>query len=32
MREQLRPKTESESEERKKAQKEYLKWWLGKKK
>jgi tRNA(Ile2) C34 agmatinyltransferase TiaS len=32
MREQLRPKTETESEERKKTQKEYLKWWLGKKK
>ncbi len=32
MREQLRPKTESESDERKKTQKEYLKWWLGKKK
>jgi len=32
LRQQLRPKFESESEERRKAQKEYLKWWLGKKK
>ena len=32
LREQLRPRAESESEERKKAHKEYLKWWLGKKK
>ncbi|MFP3985073.1 MAG: hypothetical protein ACLFU9_03780 [Candidatus Bathyarchaeia archaeon] len=32
LREQLRPKPESGIEERRKAQKEYLKWWLGKKK
>ncbi|UCB60301.1 MAG: hypothetical protein JSW72_09395 [Candidatus Bathyarchaeota archaeon] len=32
LRQQLRPKIESEGEERRKAQKEYLKWWLGKKK
>jgi len=32
LRQQLRPRLESDSEERKKTQKEYLKWWLGKKK
>ncbi len=32
LRDQIRPRTESEDEVRKKAQKEYLKWWLGKKK
>jgi tRNA(Ile2) C34 agmatinyltransferase TiaS len=32
LRDQLRPRAESTSEERKKAHKEYLKWWLGKKK
>ncbi len=32
LREQLRPKIESDREEREKAHKEYLKWWLGKKK
>ncbi len=33
LRQKLRPKfEESDSEERKKAHKEYLKWWLGKKK
>ncbi|MCW4052367.1 MAG: hypothetical protein NWE78_04045 [Candidatus Bathyarchaeota archaeon] len=32
LRQQLRPRLESSSEERKKTQKEYLKWWLGKKK
>ncbi|UCE96129.1 MAG: zinc ribbon domain-containing protein [Candidatus Bathyarchaeota archaeon] len=32
LRQQLRPKFESDIEERKKAKKEYLKWWLGKKK
>jgi tRNA(Ile2) C34 agmatinyltransferase TiaS len=32
LRNRLRPKTESDIEERKKTQKEYLKWWLGKKK
>jgi DNA-directed RNA polymerase subunit M/transcription elongation factor TFIIS len=32
LRQQMRPKFESDSEERKKTQKEYLKWWLGKKK
>jgi tRNA(Ile2) C34 agmatinyltransferase TiaS len=32
LRDQLRPRAESKSEERKKAHKEYLKWWLGKKK
>ncbi len=32
LRQQLQPKFESDSEERRKAKKEYLKWWLGKKK
>lgn len=32
LRNRLRPKAESDVEERKKTQKEYLKWWLGKKK
>lgn len=32
LRQQLRPKFESDNEERRKAKKEYLKWWLGKKK
>jgi len=32
LRQQFRPKFESDGEEHRKAQKEYLKWWLGKKK
>ncbi|UCG36674.1 MAG: hypothetical protein JSV64_08810 [Candidatus Bathyarchaeota archaeon] len=32
LRQQLRPGRDTESEKRKKAQKEYLKWWLAKKK
>lgn len=32
LKQQLRPKLVSDGEERRKAQKEYLKWWLGKKK
>jgi len=32
LRQQLRPKLESDLEERKRSRKEYLKWWLGKKK
>jgi len=32
LRQQLRPRFQSDSEDRKKAHKEYLKWWLGKKK
>jgi hypothetical protein len=32
LRQQLRPKFNSSDDERKKAKKEYLKWWLGKKK
>ncbi|UCH30940.1 MAG: hypothetical protein JSV05_05340 [Candidatus Bathyarchaeota archaeon] len=32
LRQQFRPKFGSDKEERKKEQKEYLKWWLGKKK
>jgi tRNA(Ile2) C34 agmatinyltransferase TiaS len=32
LRQQLRPKLESDDEERNKQRREYLKWWLGKKK
>jgi tRNA(Ile2) C34 agmatinyltransferase TiaS len=32
LRQQLRPKLESDDEERDKQRREYLKWWLGKKK
>ncbi len=32
LRQQLRPKLESDDEEREKQRREYLKWWLGKKK
>ena len=32
LRQQLRPKLESNDEERDKQRREYLKWWLGKKK
>ena len=32
LREKLRPSRESEEEEREKQRKEYLKWWLSKKK
>lgn len=32
LRQQLRPKLESDGEERRRAHKEYLKWWLEKKK
>ncbi|MGQ9640761.1 MAG: hypothetical protein ACUVUF_01370 [Candidatus Bathycorpusculaceae bacterium] len=32
LREKLRPSFESEEEERQKRKKEYLKWWLSKKK
>ncbi|MEM4733806.1 MAG: hypothetical protein QXD70_04685 [Candidatus Bathyarchaeia archaeon] len=32
MREKMRPKAESIEEEKQKARKEYLKWWLSKKK
>jgi len=32
LREQLRPKTETEEEQRQKERREYLKWWLSKKK
>jgi len=32
LKQQLRPKLVSDGEERRRAQKEYLKWWLGKKK
>jgi len=32
LREQLKPKFESEEEQRKKRRDEYLKWWLSKKK
>jgi hypothetical protein len=32
LRQQLRPKFDSSDDERKKVKKEYLKWWLGKKK
>ena len=32
LREQLKPKFESEEEQRKKKRDEYLKWWLSKKK
>ena len=32
LRQQLRPRFESEEEQRRKERKEYLKWWLSKKK
>jgi tRNA(Ile2) C34 agmatinyltransferase TiaS len=32
LRQKLRPKRESDMEEEKRSRKEYLKWWLGKKK
>jgi tRNA(Ile2) C34 agmatinyltransferase TiaS len=32
LRQQLRPKLESDDEKRDKQRREYLKWWLGKKK
>jgi len=32
LRQQLRPKLESDDEKREKQRREYLKWWLGKKK
>jgi tRNA(Ile2) C34 agmatinyltransferase TiaS len=32
LRQQLRPKLESDDEEHDKQRREYLKWWLGKKK
>jgi hypothetical protein len=32
MREKMRPKEESTEEEKQRARKEYLKWWLSKKK
>jgi len=32
LREQLQPKTETEEEQRQKERREYLKWWLSKKK
>ncbi len=32
LRQKLRPSFESEEEQRQKARKDYLKWWLGKKK
>ena len=32
LRQQLRPKFETEEDQRQKERKEYLKWWLGKKK
>jgi anaerobic ribonucleoside-triphosphate reductase len=32
LREKLRPKTETDEDERQKERKEYLKWWLSKKK
>jgi len=32
LRQQLRPKFESDDEKRNKQRREYLKWWLGKKK
>ncbi|MEM2102949.1 MAG: hypothetical protein QXM22_05505 [Candidatus Bathyarchaeia archaeon] len=32
LREKLRPNFETEEDEKKKEQREYLKWWLGKKK
>jgi hypothetical protein len=32
LRQQLRPKLKSDDEERDKQRREYLKWWLGKKK
>jgi len=32
LRQQLRPKLESDDEEREKQRREYLKWWLSKKK
>jgi DNA-directed RNA polymerase subunit M/transcription elongation factor TFIIS len=32
LREKLRPKTETDEDERQKQRKEYLKWWLSKKK
>ena len=31
LRQQMKPKSDSDTEKRRKAQKEYLKWWLGKK-
>jgi DNA-directed RNA polymerase subunit M/transcription elongation factor TFIIS len=32
LREKMRPKTETDDDERQKERKEYLKWWLSKKK